>query len=337
MKDETIQRSAVSPRVRDLRKGDRIEDSVFLVETSNFKQTRNQKYFIQMSLRDASGAIKAIRWEATADLYRSFGVDDFLRIQGRVEEFQGQLQVIVDGLEKVPSDEIDASRFLPVCPLPIDQLEAELNRTIDEIAQPGIKALLAEIVRDPEIRDGLLRCPAGKSLHHAYVGGLLHHIVSLMGAIRAITRHYERLDRDILFAAAVLHDLGKIREMSYTKSFSYTDAGQLVGHLGLGLILLHDKAQKTAGLPAETLLHLQHIIASHHGVPEYGTLKLPMTAEAIVFHYLDNMDAKLAGLDAMEEELPPEGDEERQNAAGRWSDYKPHLSRKIYFPRRPEE
>ena len=316
-------------RVADLRKGDRVRGAVYLVEVSNFKQTRNQKYFLQLVLRDATGSLRAVRWEATEELYRSFGVDDFVRVDGRVEEFQGNRQLVVDRIEREEADTIDYSQFLPACPRPVEELELELRQAIGEMRRPELKALLLAILDDPAVHPGLLRCPAGKSLHHAYVGGLLDHICSLISAARELCRHYGQLDRDILYAAAVLHDIGKIEELSYSTNFSYTDIGQLVGHIGIGISLVREKARAIDGFPPDLLLELLHIIASHHGIPEHGALKRPMTAEAIAFEHLDSLDAKLSTLEIVERELPPD----EGSDGPRWSDYKPHLERKIFFPR----
>ncbi|HLU48365.1 MAG TPA: OB-fold nucleic acid binding domain-containing protein, partial [Planctomycetota bacterium] len=188
-----------SYRVADLRKGDRITGGVFLVEASNFKQTRSQKYFIQMALRDSSGSVRALVWEATQELYRSFQVGDFLRIDGRVEEFQNQRQVIVDQLTREDPDSIDYGDFLPVSARPIDEMEQELRQAIGEVRRAPLRQLLLAIIDDPEIRPALRAVPAGKALHHACVGGLLEHICSLIGAARQLTRHYPQLDRDLLY------------------------------------------------------------------------------------------------------------------------------------------
>lgn len=329
--------SAPNPRKRvaQLRRGDKVHDIVLLVESANFKQTRNQKYFIQMSLRDATGAIKALCWEATPELYRSFGVDDYLRVSGRVEEFQQQLQLIVDKLERIGPESVNFRDFLPTSERDLEAMERELHKAIEEVRTPEIRELLLRIVMDERIRPALLRCPAGKTLHHAYIGGLLEHIVDLVGCVRRIAEQYPRLNRDVLTAAAILHDIGKVEELSYTRNFSYTDRGQLVGHIGLGLLLLTDKAKDVPGFPQSLLLQLQHIVVSHHGQLEFGALKPPMTAEAIAFHYLDNLDAKLATLNAIEKELPAESESESEQGEldGRWSDFKPHLGRKLFFPK----
>ncbi len=310
----------------DLQKGQHV-DQVFLVETWNFKQTRNGKFFIQMEVRDRSGSIKAIRWEATPELYSSFGVDDFIRIDGRVEEFQQHLQIIVDDLVRIREDEVDLADFLPHTARSIPEMEKELRASLSELKNPFLSRLLQAFLADREVSEGLPRCPAGKALHHAYIGGLLEHILSLVQAVRRLAPSYPQLDVDLLVAGAVLHDIGKLRELSFARNFRYTDIGQLVGHISIGIAWVEEKARQIPGFPGDLLTHILHIIASHHGVPEYGAVKPPMTPEAIAFHYLDDLDAKMAGLDAIrkEQRLGGEGDT-------RWSAWNPSLGRKLFFP-----
>lgn len=316
--------------VAQLRKGARISGGVYLVQESNFKQTRNGKYFIQLTLRDRTGAIRAVRWEATAELFESFASGDFLRVHGRVEEFQGQLQVVIDELERVPPEEVEAGAYLPVSERSPEEMEKELLGAVASLDDPHLKALLVAFLEDPEIRSGLLRCPAGKTVHHAYLGGLAEHVLSIIGAARSIAKNYPSLNLDILIAAAILHDIGKIRELAYARGFGYTDEGQLVGHIAIGLLMLAEKAAAFPSFPRDLLLHLQHIIVSHHGAAEYGAVKPPMTAEAIAFHYLDNLDAKLAMVGDMKKDL--ESAEEQTEKERRWTDFKPALGRKIFFP-----
>lgn len=324
----SVRRVAVSA----LRKGDRVANGTFLVESANFKQTRNNKYFIQLVLRDRTGSIKAVRWDASQELFSSFSSEDFLQINGRVEEFQQQLQIVVDDLRRVPPESVDFEEFLPVALRDPGEMERELLESVASVENPSIKALLSSFLEDQNIRKALLRCPAGKVLHHAYVGGLLEHILSLIGAAKLLARNYPCLNADILVAAAVLHDIGKIRELSYTHSFGYTDEGQLMGHIGIGILLLEEKAKGIPGFPDDLLLHLQHIIVSHHGLPEHGAMKPPMTPDAIAFHYLDNLDAKLAMVDSLKQELHSADEATEQER--RWTDFKPSLGRRIFFPGR---
>lgn len=314
--------------VASLGKGDRLDGAVLLVEASNFKQTRDGKYFIQMSLRDRTGSVRAVRWEASQDLYRSFGEGDFIRLTGRVEEFQQNPQVVVDAIEKVSPETVSADDFLPASSRPVEEMERELEEYVASLQDPHLRDLATLFLQDEEIRGRLRRCPAGKTLHHAYVGGLLEHILSLMGAARLLARNYPRLSSDLLVTAALLHDIGKLHELVYASSFGYSDRGQLVGHIGVGLVMIAEKVQRLERFPEELHVHLEHIIASHHGLPEHGALKAPMTPEAIAFHFLDNLDAKMAMLDDLEKELPPPG----ESSESRWTDYKPALGKRICFP-----
>lgn len=315
----------------DLQRGQRV-DQVFLIETWNFKQTRNGKYFIQMELRDRTGSIKAIRWEATPELYSSAGTDAFIRVSGRVEEFQQHLQIIVDELSPMNEDGVDLSEFLPHTTRDIPAMYAELCKLVDAVKDASLRRLLGDFLNDPEVRNGLMRCPAGKALHHAYIGGLLEHVLSLARAARCLSPNYPQIDGDLLVAGAVLHDIGKLRELSFARSFRYTDLGQLVGHIALGITWVEEKARKIPGFPADLLAHLQHIIASHHGLPEHGAVKPPMTQEAMAFHFLDDLDAKLASLDAIRKTERLGGD-----ALTRWSVWNPVLGRRLFFPTPAED
>jgi len=316
--------------VAQLRKGDRIASGVYLVEEANFKQTRNNKYFIQLLLRDRTGSIKAVRWEATQELFDSFSTEDFVQIQGRVEEFQQQLQIVVDDLARVSHEGVDFEEFLPVSPRDPREMERELQESVAGVTNPHLRALLLAFIDDPVIRKGILRCPAGKVLHHAYIGGLLEHVLSLMNAARLLAKNYPRLNADVLVTAALLHDIGKVRELSYLRAFNYTDEGQLIGHIGIGLLMIAEKVKGIPGFPEDLYLQIQHIIASHHGILEHGAMKYPMTPEAIAFHYLDNLDAKLAMVDSLARELSAGGDPGAEDR--RWTDFKPALGRRIYFP-----
>lgn len=330
--DELTRRSPNSEThcsVGALRKGDRINGTVLLVQDSNFKQTRDGKYFIQMVLRDRTGSVRAVRWEASHDLFASFSSTDFVQVTGRVEEFQQNLQVVVDKIKKVSPTDVDLADFLPTSVRSPDEMEQELLEHIAAMADPDLRALLVAIVEDPEIRPHLLRCPAGKTLHHAYLGGLLEHILSLINSAKLIVKNYPQLNVDLLVTAAVVHDLGKIQELSYERAFGYTDRGQLVGHIGLGILILAEKTQSLPNFPQDHRMHLEHIIASHHGELEFGALKVPMTSEAMAFHFIDNLDAKMAMLTDLERELRPSSSEP---GGARWTEYKPALSRRIYFP-----
>ena len=315
--------------VKDLERGHRV-NRVFLVENSNFKQTRNNKYFIQTDLRDRTGSIKGIRWEADRALFDSFRATDFVHVVGRVEEFQSHLQIIIDKITKIDDRDVEVEFFLPTSDKDIGALELELHKTIDDFEDTDLKALLDALLSEDEVRQGLRRCPAGKTLHHAWVGGLLEHIVSLCHAAKLICENYPQLNRDLLLTGVVLHDLGKLRELSFDRSFGYTNLGQLLGHIAIGVAWVSEVAKKIEGFPDAKLIQVQHLIASHHGEHEFGAIKRPMTREAVALHYLDNLDAKLSLLDTVEREQGLRRGKDGENGA--WSDFHPAMGRRMFFP-----
>lgn len=327
IKPQTQNRTSVSHKtVNQLQRGDRVNQT-FLVESSNFKQTRNGNFFIQAELRDRTGSVKAILWEADRELFESFGPDDFVCVTGRVEEFQQHPQVIIDKVDKVDDSEVDLEAFLPVTEHDIPGMEKELRELVAGVQNPYVRKLLDVFLEDEESLSGLRRCPAGKTLHHAAVGGLLEHVMSLARSAQLLCQNYPRLDRDVLLAGVILHDIGKIRELSYARNFKYTNVGQLVGHIAIGISWVEEKARTVDGFPRPLLEHILHLIASHHGEAEFGAVKSPMTEEAIALHHLDNLDAKLDLFRRVEREQHldrPGGD--------RWSVYHPAMGRRLYFP-----
>ena len=218
--------------------------------------------------------------------------------------------------------------FLPTSEKNIGALELELQAVVDGLEDEDLKALLVTLLSEDGVKQQLRRCPAGKALHHAWVGGLLEHVVSLCNTVKLVCKNYPQLNRDLLLTGAVLHDLGKLRELSFDRSFGYTDVGQLVGHIAIGVAWVNEVAKKIENFPDAKLIHVQHLIASHHGEPEFGAVKRPMTREAVVLHYLDNLDAKLSLLDTVEREQGL-GSGKRNGA---WSDYHPTLGRRMFFP-----
>lgn len=312
--------------VSELKKGDRV-DQVFLVENSNFKQTRNNKYFIQTDLRDRTGSLKGIRWEADRALFESFQPDDFIHVAGRVEEFQQNLQVIIDRLRRVDDDAIDIAAFLPVTEHDIDAMFQALLDRVDAMENPHLQALIRSFLLDEELAPRIRQCPAGKVLHHATIGGLLEHINSLMRSADLIAPNYPQIDLDLLITGVILHDLGKVAELSYSRSFKYTDVGQLVGHIALGIAWTLERARKIEGFPRPLLHQVLHLIASHHGEAQYGAVKEPTTMEAVLLHYLDNIDAKLDMMQTTrrQQNLGAESGEH-------WSNFHPAFNRRLYFP-----
>ena len=314
-------------RVADLTRGDTV-DGLLMVDSVNFKQTRAGKPFLQLMLRDSTGRVRAIKWEAERDLYQSIRVSDVVTVRGRVEEFQGNRQLVLDEIRVAPSEHISWHTFLPEGTEDVEELWARLYRAVADVADAELRELLLSLLNDPAIAEPLKSWPAGRTLHHAHRGGLIEHIVSIIGASQGLVQHWPRLDLDLMVAGALLHDIGKLKELTCDMSIQYSDRGQLVGHVGIALQMLREKVRDMPGFSEETLLEIEHLIVSHHGKVEYGALREPMTAEAIALHFLDNMDARLAAYFAItqSEETGPYGEN--------WTDFHPMFGARLYKPQR---
>jgi 3'-5' exoribonuclease len=273
-------------------------DEVFLVGDKQLRANRNGNLYLQVDLRDRTGGISARLWNAGEHLFRSFEEGDFLRARGKVQLFQGALQIILNQIERVPHEQVELADFMPHTEQDVSKLLDRLRSLLMSLGSPHLRALAECFLVDAQFVADLGKVPAGVRNHHAYLGGLLEHVVTLLDLADRILPLYPELDRDLLLMGIFLHDVGKVRELSYERVFSYTDEGQLVGHLVLGVEMLNDKAARVAELlgeplPPELLLRLKHMIVSHHGSHEFGSPRLPMTPEAIALHYLDNFDAKV--------------------------------------------
>lgn len=283
--------------VNQLSHGDSV-DEAFLVADKQLRANRQGNLYLQLELRDKTGSVGARLWNATEELARTFEPGDYLLVRGKTQIFQGSLQVILTHVEVMDSSRIEPEDFLPQSSQNVGKLYNRLRDVLLGMHDPHLRALVECFLIDEEFVAKFTAAPAGIKNHHAYQGGLLEHVVSMLNVADKILGFYPDVDRDLLLTGIFLHDVGKIEELSYDRAFAYTDEGQLVGHLVMGVEMLRDKVERTADLtgepfPKELLLRLKHMIVSHHGALEYGSPKLPMTLEAIALHYLDNLDAKL--------------------------------------------
>jgi 3'-5' exoribonuclease len=312
--------------VQQLTDGESI-DEVYLVTDKQLRANRNGNLYLQLELRDRTGAISARLWNAGEHLFRSFEDGDFLQVKGKVQLFQGALQVILNHIERVAPEKIDLTDFLPHTESDVSKLYERLRGTLMRLGNPHLRALVECFLMDERFVADFCKVPAGVRNHHAYIGGLLEHVVNLLDLADRVLPLYPELDRDLLLAGVFLHDVGKVRELSYGRMFTYTDEGQLLGHLVIGVEMLNERAAKVPDLtgepfPAELLLRLKHMILSHHGSYEYGSPKLPMTPEAIALHYLDNLDAKVHTF--------TRDIREDRNQASAWTPFNASLQRRLF-------
>jgi 3'-5' exoribonuclease len=312
--------------VNQLINGDAVDES-FLVADKQLRANRQGNLYLHLELRDKTGSVGARLWNANEGLARMFEPGDFLHVRGKTQIFQGALQIILSHVEVVDPARLEPEDFLPQSSQNVARLTARLRELLLGIVNPHLRALVECFLIDEEFVRKFTTAPAGIKHHHAYHGGLLEHVVNLLSVADRIVEFYPELDRDLLMTGIFLHDIGKIDELSYDRAFGYTDEGQLVGHLVMGVEMLRDKVQRTADLtgepfPDELLLRLKHMIVSHHGTHEFGSAKVPMTLEAIALHYLDSLDAKVH---AFSREI--RDDPSRESS---WTPFHPNLGRRLF-------
>ncbi len=282
--------------VSDLQDGQTVT-SLFLVSVKEIRTSqRSGKSWLELALRDRTGSIPAKMWDNFTALAKTFEADDVVQIRGRVKLYNGQKEMTLEQIVPAATRDYDLSDFLAHTKHDVEELFGELSAAVAAVKNPWIKRLLESVASDPAIVPKLKRAPAAMSMHHAFVGGLLEHTVSLIGLGRVVVAHYPELDFDVLLAGIVLHDIGKIDELSYERATDYTTAGRLLGHITIGTLLVREKIKAIGGFPEPLAILIEHLILSHHGTYEFGSPSLPQTREAIALHFLDDMDSKMAAM-----------------------------------------
>jgi len=268
--------------------------SFFLVHEKEIRNTREGKSYLRLELGDRSGTIEARMWDQFDAAVKDIKRDDFVKVQARVEIYRNKPQLSLQQLRLAKPEEIDLADFLLRTKEDVEKLYTQLFEYANSIANPWLKKLVTRIVSNPEIAAKYKRAPAAKVMHHAYLGGLLEHVISLCGLAKQIAAHYPELDVDLLLTAAILHDVGKLDELCYERAIGYTVEGQLLGHIMMEFETVSRAMDAIEGFPANLKTVVQHLLISHHGQYEFGSPKLPMIREALAFHYLDDLDSKLA-------------------------------------------
>ena len=272
--------------------------SSFVVTTKQVKPKKSGEPYLALTLADRCGQIEAKMWDNVEDAIDAFEQEDFLKIKGLLNKYKNRFQLTIHKLRKLGDSEVDFADYLPKTTKNVDDLWRTLEDFVSSVRDPHLKALLQSFIADPEIAVAYRNAPAAKTLHHAYIGGLLDHVVSLFRSCDLLSRNYPQVNRDLLIAGAFLHDIGKIHELSYKRSFAYTSRGQLLGHMIIELEMLQAKIAQIQGFPDELKTLLEHLIISHHGEYEFGSPKLPMFPEALMLHYLDDLDSKMESMRA---------------------------------------
>lgn len=312
--------------VKELEDGESL-DQVFIASEKQLRPNRQGNLYLQVRLSDRTGSMTSMLWNAEQRDFERFNNGDFVRVKGTAQLYNGGMQIIAKYFEAVDQSTVDDSDFITLATKEVDEMVAEVGNMLRSMRSFPLRNLAECFLVDDELMNKLRRAPAGVKNHHAYQGGLLQHVKSLMNLAKVTTPLYENVDDDIVLMGAFLHDIGKIDELTYSPDLGYSDSGQLIGHLVQGVGILEKKIDETnrqtdEPFPQDLALQLKHIIVSHHGPAEYGSPKVPMTLEAVMLHYLDNIDAKMATITQLIEE--------DANPGSRWTVYHPHMGRKIF-------
>ncbi len=307
-----------SSYVKDLKTNDRVRD-IFYVAEKRIQFAKTGKPYVRLRLEDRTGSIWSLKWDIDPDTFDIFE-GDFILIEGLVEEYQGDKQIKFTYCKKY-TDKLDPTDFLPKTDKNIDQLFESLYAIASSVQDKDLSRLLAVFLNDNDFVEQFKHAPAGCSIHHGYIGGLLEHTVSVATLADAIASHYPKINRDILVTGAILHDIGKIDEISWTKTIEFTDLGHFIGHVAAGALKIEKAIESIPGFDHEKRLQFLHLMLSHHGKREYGAPILPGTREAIVLHYIEDMDAKVKMFDeAIEEE----------SGTAKWTRQHKQLERSLY-------
>lgn len=299
----------------------KIITSSFVVVSKQVKPKKSGDPYLALTLGDRSGQLEAKMWDNVEEVLDAFEQDDFLKVKGLINKYKNRFQLTVHKLRKLGESEVDFSDYLPKTTKDIDELWKTLAAFVTSFENPYLRSLIQAFMADPEIAQAYRNAPAAKTLHHAYIGGLLDHVVSLFRSCDLICRNYPQVNRDLVLAGAFLHDVGKIHELTYNRSFSYTTRGQLLGHMIIELEMLQAKLALVPNFPPELKTLLEHLIISHHGEYEFGSPKLPMFPEALLLHYMDDLDSKMESMRALFER-----DSDPENP---WTAYSPSLGRPL--------
>jgi len=294
---------------------------VALVQHKDTRQKKSGEPYLSLVLGDRTGDVEAKMWDNVAEVLNTFQRDDFLKVRGLLQVYQNRLQFTVHKLQKQPNESVDFTDFFPASARNPEEMFAELQGLIGAICNNDLRALLNAFMADPEIARRLKVAPAAKNIHHAFLGGLLEHVLSLCSLAKLTAPHYRDIDLDLLLTGAILHDIGKLDELTYERSFGYSNDGQLLGHIFIGLRMIDEKVRSLPDFPCQLRKLIEHMVISHHGELEYGSPKLPAFPEALLLHLLDNLDSKM---ECMRSFL-----ERDKHVDGCWTGYNTPLERSV--------
>jgi 3'-5' exoribonuclease len=306
--------------IADIKAGDWVDD-IFVLSEKILSQKRDGDNFLNVTISDKTGTLKGVVWDNVNQIAAGITSGDFAYVNGNVSEYKGNLQVVIKKMEPFPSDRIDPSDFLPETSRNIEDMFERLVKRANSITTEYLKALINAFFNDREFVNKFKTAPAAKKMHHAYIGGLLEHTVSMTSLADKIAGHYGGVNRDLLLTGTILHDIGKIDEFDYQSKIDYSDKGRLLNHIVIGIKMVDDKLSGIDHFPEDQMLLLKHMIVSHHGTREFGSPEPPKTIEAVLLNYIDEIDSKV---NAVRDFIASEDPDET------WTSYHRLLERHFY-------
>ncbi|HEY7387400.1 MAG TPA: HD domain-containing protein [Bryobacteraceae bacterium] len=277
----------------------RVITTSFLVHSKEIRQKKSGEMYLSLLLGDKTGELDAKMWDNVAEVIDTFDRDDFVKVKGLIQIFHNRPQLTIHKMRRMEVHEVDFGDYFPCSQRDPAEMWAELRGIAGGMRNRHLKRLVESLLDDPEIAERYRRAPAAKQIHHAWLGGLLEHVLSLAKLAQLTAAHYPFIDEDLLFTGVVVHDIGKIYELNYERGFSYSNDGQLLGHMAIALRMVGDKIRALADFPPALRALVEHMILSHHGQLEFGSPKLPLFPEALLLHYIDDMDSKMECMRAL--------------------------------------
>lgn len=305
--------------VENLKEGMRFED-VFLVKSSRIAETRAGKPYLILELADKSGEISGPIWDVEEDTAKICSTGNFILLRGQVQSYRDKLQLRIEHVTPVPQQEVVLADFVPSTPYDMNQMAEQVQLIVSSVENGWIRKLLQRFLSKGEWWQKFQLAPAAKGMHHAYAGGLMEHCLSMARVADMMAKHYVDVDRSLLLAGVFFHDIGKLQELKEEIGVvEYTTPGRLKGHLVLGCEMVAREAATIKDFPDNILMHIQHLILSHHGKLEFGSPTLPMTPEAMILSYVDDLDSKMNMIEQLRRRQKEDGE--------RWSEYQRSLER----------
>lgn len=310
--------------IKDIQPGQQLND-IYLVTQPILRNTSRGDLYIAMFLSDKTGKMNCRMWQATESIYQQIPSEGYLQIRGKSELYQGAMQIVINDLQVVDPAQVNPADYMPRTEKDVKEMYEQLLEILASIENEPLRNLVSAFVKDKELMKNFCTAPAAMQMHHNYLGGLLEHTLNMLNVACVLFPLYPKIQKDLVIAAVFLHDIAKTQELSYNVGIGYTDRGQLLGHIIQGTELINQKAAALAAegkpVPQEILDNLLHIVISHHGVPEFGAVKVPATPEAYMVHYIDNLDAKMNQTTTLIETDAGEGN---------WTSYQRSLETKLY-------